>query len=133
MGAGASIDSISLASTVLILVAVCGMVLSLYLVGLASDVQRQRAREPELEQRRRACRRLAEKGGLTSRQEEVLVSFSMGYSKKAVADKFVVSEHTIGSHVREIYKAFDVHNQDELIDLVQEEMRKMFEEDRDGE
>ena len=133
MGAGASIDSISLASTVLILVAVCGMVLSLYLVGLASDVQRQRAREPELEQRRRACRRLAERGGLTSRQEEVLVSFSMGYSKKAVADKFVVSEHTIGSHVREIYKAFDVHNQDELIDLVQEEMRRMFEDDRDGE
>ena len=133
MDAGASIDSISLASTVLILVAVCGMVLSLYLVGLASDARRQRIQEPELEQRRRACRRLAERGGLTSRQEEVLVYFSMGYSKKAVADTFVVSEHTIGSHVGAIYKAFGIHSQDELIDLVQEEMRKMFEDDRDGE
>ena len=133
MHAGVSIDNISLASTVLILVTVCAVVLSLYLAGMAFDAQKSRAQKPELEQRRQACRRLAEKKGLTSRQEEVLIYFSMGYSKKRVAEILFVSGYTIGSHVGAIYKAFDVHNQDEIIDLVQPEMKKAFEENQDEE
>lgn len=126
VGAGASIDSIAVASNVLILVAACAVVLSLYLAAAVLDTQRKNIQEPEFEQRRQACKKLAEKKGLTSRQEEVLVYCSMGYSKRNIADKLVISEHTIGSHEGALYKAFDVHNQDAIIDLVHKEMQRML-------
>ena len=64
------------------------------------------------------CSALASQGGLTKREEEVMVLFSRGNSKSKIADMLYVSEGTVKTHIKSMYRKLDVHSRQELIDLI---------------
>ena len=65
----------------------------------------------------RACRRLAERGGLTAREEEVLALLARGHNSRHIQDALTLSYNTVKTHVKRIYRKLDVLSQQELIDL----------------
>ncbi|MDQ0463557.1 DNA-binding NarL/FixJ family response regulator [Caulobacter ginsengisoli] len=62
-----------------------------------------------------ALTRAAEGEGLTPREVEVLKLFSRGLSYREAADILGISPHTIGDHVKCIYRKLAVHSRSEAI------------------
>lgn len=58
--------------------------------------------------------------GLTARETDVLELLAEGRSVPYIAEKFVVSENTVKSHVRHIYEKCGFHNRQELLDALRE-------------
>jgi DNA-binding CsgD family transcriptional regulator len=54
---------------------------------------------------------------LPPRQKQVLMHLLAGDSKKQIAHKLLLSEHTIGDHLKEIYKYFKVNTRSDLLGL----------------
>ncbi len=65
---------------------------------------------------------LVEQGGLTPREQDVLVALARGRSAQYVADTFVVSKETARTHIRHVYQKLEVHSREELMDLVESEL-----------
>ncbi|WP_180326531.1 response regulator transcription factor [Raoultibacter phocaeensis] len=65
-----------------------------------------------------AIEELAGRHFLTKREAEVLSYLIEGRSGPYISERLCVSENTVKSHVRHIYTKLDVHNRQELIDLV---------------
>ncbi len=63
---------------------------------------------------------LVDQGGLTPREQDVLVALARGRSAQRIADTFVVSKETARTHIRHVYQKLDVHSREELMDLVEE-------------
>lgn len=61
---------------------------------------------------------LADRHFLTKREAEVLSFLVAGRSGPYISEQLCVSDNTVKSHVRHIYTKLDVHNRQELIDLV---------------
>ncbi len=62
-----------------------------------------------------ALTRAPEGDGLTSREVEVLRLFSRGLSYREAADILSISPHTVGDHVKCIYRKLAVHSRSEAI------------------
>ena len=58
--------------------------------------------------------------GLSTREAEVLELMARGNSVPNIAEKLVVSENTIRTHSKRIYKKLDVHKKQDLLDLIDE-------------
>lgn len=58
--------------------------------------------------------------GLTSRETDVLQLLAEGRNVPYIAEKFVVSENTVKSHVRHIYEKCGFHNRQELLDALRD-------------
>ncbi|MDR0499752.1 MAG: LuxR C-terminal-related transcriptional regulator [Coriobacteriales bacterium] len=54
--------------------------------------------------------------GLTQREIEVLRYLVLGRSTPRIAQVLIISENTVHSHIRHIYRKFGVHNRQELLD-----------------
>ncbi|MBR2835955.1 MAG: hypothetical protein IKE43_09660 [Coriobacteriales bacterium] len=67
---------------------------------------------------------LASRYGLTEREVEILTIFAQGRSMAYIAEKLYVSENTVKTHIRHIYTKCEVHNKQEMIDLVHETQGK---------
>jgi DNA-binding NarL/FixJ family response regulator len=52
---------------------------------------------------------------LTAREVDILTMFSRGLSYKETADTLNISNHTVGDHVKSIYKKLSVHSRSEAI------------------
>lgn len=52
---------------------------------------------------------------LTTREEEVLILLTKGYSNKEIADKLSLSVETIGSHLKHIYEKLHVRSRAEAV------------------
>ena len=52
---------------------------------------------------------------LTPRQRQVLAHLLGGDGEKQVAYRLKISVHTVHAHVRQIYRVFRVHSQNELL------------------
>ena len=63
--------------------------------------------------------RLAERYGLTRREQEMLGVFVQGRSMAYIAEKLFVSDNTVKTHIRHAYTKCGVHNKQEMIDLVE--------------
>lgn len=87
--------------------------------GVRADVVGERPSLDEALDER--CSRLAERGGLTEREGEILGFLARGRTKAHIAGVLFVSENTVRSHVRNIYAKLDVHTRQELIDLLEQE------------
>ena len=61
---------------------------------------------------------LASERGLTSRESEVLALYAKGYGRSEAAEELGVSEETVKTHVRSLYRKLDVHSREELVELV---------------
>lgn len=70
-----------------------------------------------------AWERLAEQKGLSAREAEILFEFLQGRSSSYIADLFFISEHTVKTHIRRGYEKLGIHSRQDLISLVQSDMR----------
>jgi DNA-binding CsgD family transcriptional regulator len=74
--------------------------------------------EPLADARAATLAELAEKGGLTQREAEILEQLAAGRSRPRIAESLGISENTVGSHIRHIYEKLDIHSTQEAIDLL---------------
>ncbi|MEC4176319.1 helix-turn-helix transcriptional regulator [Adlercreutzia sp. R7] len=65
------------------------------------------------------CAELAEQGGLSPREREVLALLARGRTATYIAGELYVSKETVKVHVRHIYEKLSVHSRTELLDLLQ--------------
>lgn len=63
---------------------------------------------------------LCQRYGLTARESEVFHLLAQGLNRLAIARELVISDDTVRTHMRNIYRKLDVHSQQQLIALVRE-------------
>lgn len=68
-----------------------------------------------------ACEALARRHRLTSREQDVFQLLARGRNRAFIRKDLVIGDETVKSHVKAIYRKFEVHSQQELINLVEEE------------
>lgn len=61
---------------------------------------------------------LRETYGLTEREFQIIGEFSTGRSARYIADYYMLSEHTIKSHLRRAYAKMEIHSRQELLNLI---------------
>lgn len=66
------------------------------------------------------CSDLSRQYGLTAREAEVFALLARGRNSRFLQKTLVLSRNTIKTHVHHIYQKLDVHNQQELINLVED-------------
>jgi DNA-binding NarL/FixJ family response regulator len=64
---------------------------------------------------RRASRHLKPAMHLTTREEEVLILLSKGYSNKEIASQLSIGTETVGSHLKHIYEKMHVRSRAEAV------------------
>ncbi|MBQ9002061.1 MAG: helix-turn-helix transcriptional regulator [Eggerthellaceae bacterium] len=65
------------------------------------------------------CQAIADAGGLSARQREVMLLLARGRDSRYIQDKLVISRGTADTHIYNIYRKLDIHSKQELIDLVE--------------
>jgi len=71
-----------------------------------------------------ACAVLGEKLELSPREIEVFTMLAQGRDPVRIQDALFISYNTVRNHIRSIYKKLDVHSRQELLDLVESELKK---------
>lgn len=69
-----------------------------------------------------ACTRVAGEFGLTERERDVLELVSMGYTVQRIAEERGVSQNTVRTHTKGLYRKLDIHSKQEAIELVNARM-----------
>ena len=65
------------------------------------------------------CMRLAAAHGLTAREADVLPLLARGHSAQVISGELSIAKGTVQTHVKHIYGKLGLHNQQELIELVE--------------
>jgi DNA-binding CsgD family transcriptional regulator len=65
-----------------------------------------------------SCQRLSEKHQLTPRESEVLLLLADGRDTPYIATQLFLSKNTVRTHVKNLYAKVDVHNKQQLLDLL---------------
>lgn len=68
-----------------------------------------------------ACAAVAHRGRLTARENDVFCLLARGRNRAFICQELVIGDETVKSHVKAIYRKLEVHSQQELINLVEEE------------
>ena len=99
--------------------------LALFITGNTSSIDKSVA-APRLQlslsdesSRKEACKTIARRFGLSEREEATLEQLSMGYTIKKISEAQCVSENTIKTHAKAIYRKIGCHSKQELIDQVE--------------
>jgi len=69
---------------------------------------------------RQRCKRVAEKYGLSTREEEVLMLLAKGRSLAVIRDTLGIASGTVRTHVYHVYQKVGVHSRQELLDLIED-------------
>lgn len=134
-GVGLAVDP-QTASLITMTVAFVLVVGSLAAVGLAVArvLEGHRAMEAPLrpqaadgrpsseDARAAACKALAAELGLTEREREVLSLVSMGYTVQRIAEERGVSQNTVRTHTKGLYRKLGIHTKQEAIEMVNDRM-----------
>lgn len=67
------------------------------------------------------CARLAAENGLTDRERQTLELLALGETVAAIASALGVSENTVKTYAKRVYKKLGVHSKQDIIDLCREE------------
>lgn len=87
--------------------------------SISEGVTTVREKTPSVnEQYAQRCTALAQAHGLTARETEVLILLGRGHTAAYIAEELVVSESTVRSHRKNIYRKLQVSSRSELIDLI---------------
>lgn len=70
-----------------------------------------------------ACDELARQALLSAREREILPYLARGHRPAYIAELLCISEHTVRTHIRNIYRKLGVNSTDGLIGLVESRMR----------
>jgi DNA-binding NarL/FixJ family response regulator len=66
------------------------------------------------------CEEISRTYKLSKRESEVVLLLRNGYSAKSIAEILFVSESTIHTHTKRIYRKLGIHSKQELIRLINE-------------
>lgn len=66
-----------------------------------------------------ALEKLMEAVGLSAREADVLRDYATGRTARYIADWYMISEHTVKTHLRRAYAKLDIHSRQELLDRVE--------------
>ena len=104
--------------------------------GALDEVQHQAEEEEaeESEQHKQGrfkakCYVVAERYLLSAKETEVLFLLAKGFKSASIQKALCISEGTVNTHKRHIYRKLDVHSQQALMDLVESEEVEWFEWD----
>ena len=75
-----------------------------------------------------ACGILSARYKLSEREAQVLECLASGRNVPSIASSLHLSENTIWTYVKRVYRAFGVHSRQELLDVVQRERAAIFDE-----
>ena len=64
--------------------------------------------------------------GLSARESDILRDFATGRTARYIADWYLISEHTVKTHLRRAYAKLDVHSRQELLDRMDEIMAEEY-------
>jgi DNA-binding CsgD family transcriptional regulator len=67
------------------------------------------------------CRELSLQHGLSKRESEIVLYIGRGYSPAYIAKKLFLSDSTVRSHVKNIYRKMDIHSRQEFLSLVDDD------------
>ncbi len=56
-------------------------------------------------------------GGLSDREAEIVLLITRGRNVPAIAEELVISQNTVRTHIKRIYRACGAHARQELIEL----------------
>lgn len=84
----------------------------------AEDAYEERLGDVESALRRRVAD-LAQRYGLTKREEEILLYVARGRSARVIAEELYISESTVWSHIKKIYAKTERRSKQALLDLVE--------------
>ena len=68
-----------------------------------------------------AVKCLADTYGLSERERQILHYLSLGYSVNRMSELLGISDNTVGTHIRSVYKKTGLHTKQEIIDRVASE------------
>ena len=80
----------------------------------------QPASAPLAVTRANPCERLALQHGLTDRERQTLELLALGETVAAIARALDVSENTVKTYTKRVYRKLDVHSKQDIIDLCRE-------------
>ena len=63
--------------------------------------------------------RICQEFRLSAREAEVMEHIVRGKTVVRIAEELVISENTVRTHVRHIYQKLDIHNRQELLDIIE--------------
>lgn len=66
------------------------------------------------------CAAIAERGGLSPREREVLALILQGRDLPHISQALFISENTVRSHMKNIYRKLNVHSKQEILDLLEQ-------------
>lgn len=69
----------------------------------------------------KACERLSARYVLTAREAEVLTYLAGGHGSPYIAEKLFISENTVRTHMRNMYRKMGISSKEELIGLIEAE------------
>lgn len=81
---------------------------------------------PDASAQERALERLMAEAGLSARESDILRDFATGRTARHIADWYLISEHTVKTHLRRAYAKLDVHSRQELLDRMDEIMAEEY-------
>lgn len=64
------------------------------------------------------CESLSIRYNLTEREKDVLLHLVKGYSIRGISQQLFVTENTVRTHSKNLYRKLDVHSKNEVIDLL---------------
>lgn len=71
------------------------------------------------ESRRENVEKIAGEYFLTAREADVLLLLAKGYSQRGIAGKLDVSDNTVRTHMRNLYRKLQIHSRQDAIELVE--------------
>lgn len=69
---------------------------------------------------------LVQRYGLSDREAQIVREFASGRSARYLAEWYMLSEHTVKTHLRRAYTKVGVHSRQELIDAIEEMHAESF-------
>lgn len=69
---------------------------------------------------RAQCETIADRYLLSRRETEVMFLLAKGYNAAYIQDKLCISKSTAKTHIGHIYRKLNIHNQQELLLMVEE-------------
>ncbi|MCL2782625.1 MAG: helix-turn-helix transcriptional regulator [Propionibacteriaceae bacterium] len=66
----------------------------------------------------RTVQSIAEQFHLSPREKEILNMLGRGYTAAAIAEKLVISPHTVNTHIQHVYEKMGIHKRSEMLDYL---------------
>lgn len=122
--ASQEIEGIGMPGMVLVL-AMCGIVLTIINGFVFTPVNSMRiieAREGDAGEERLEsfCAVIAEQHNLSGRESEIMLYLASGRSVPYIQEKLTLSQSTVKTHVRNIYRKLSIDNKQALLDMIEE-------------